>query len=100
MKFIPSYTEAPPGAIVNCYDIKEYQDIFPLPNGRLNSSLHNKAKLCLLIPFSAITVKSLGISKKVCILNHNDQLKDPYGKKEIPVTKLHNTAHLGIHTQN
>lgn len=74
MELIPSYTEAPPGAIVNCYDKQKYQDLFPLPNGHLNSSLHNKTQLCLLIPFSAITVKSLGISKKVRISNHNDQL--------------------------
>lgn len=81
----------------------------------LNSSLHNKAKLCLLISsgFSAITIKSLGISEKVIILNQNvliissvskvledKEMKDPYEKKEIPTTKLHNAAHLGIHIQN
>lgn len=28
------------------------------------------------------------------------EMRDPYGKKEIPTTELHNTAHLDIHTQN
>lgn len=76
MEFIPSCTEALQGAIVNCYDKQKYQDIFPLPKGSLNSSLHDKAQLCILIPcgFSAITIKSLCISKKVIILNQNDQL--------------------------
>lgn len=74
MELIPSCTKALHRAIVNCYDRQKYQDIFPLSNGSLHSSLHNKAKLCLLIPFSAITVKSLCIAKKVIILNRNDQL--------------------------
>lgn len=73
---IPSFTKVPHRAIVSCYDLQKHQDIFPLPNGSLNSSLHNKVKFCFLIPcgFSAITVKSLCISKKVIILNHNDHL--------------------------
>lgn len=28
------------------------------------------------------------------------EMRDPDGKKEVPTTILHSTAHLGIHTQN